>query len=235
MLRIAGRCRIGSDAAWRAVAAAACATVCLSAARGGELQIRVNARDGQPVAEVVVTATPQQPGTAATAPKSRERTTAVMDQQHKAFMPQVLVVARGTWVEFPNNDSVSHQVYSFSPAKRFQLPLYKGEVHSPQQFDKPGLVVLGCNIHDSMVGYIYVAEAPYFGKTDAGGVLRLKDLPGGRYQVSIWSPRVADDGAALNREVEMEMSAPTIVEFKLRQTLRSAPQPRPHPDNWDAY
>jgi plastocyanin len=207
----------------------------ISAARAGELQIRVDARDGRPVGEVVVTATPQQTGAAASAPKSRERVTAIMDQQHKAFVPQVLVVGRGTWVEFPNNDSVSHQVYSFSPPKRFQLPLYKGEVHSPQQFDKAGLVVLGCNIHDSMVGYIYVADTPYFGTTDGAGTLRLKDLPGGRYQVSIWSPRVADDVASLSRDVDVDGSAPKAVEFKLRQALRSSPQPRPHPDNWDAY
>ena len=72
-------------------------------------------------------------------------------------------------MEFPNNDTVSHQVYSFSAAKRFQLPLYKGEVHPPVTFDRPGLVVLGCNIHDVMVGYIYVTDAPYFGKTDREG------------------------------------------------------------------
>ena len=235
MHKFAGGRRIGSDNAVRTAAVAALALLCLGGARGGDLQVRVSGRDGQPVTEVVVTATPQQSATAATAPKSRERKTAVMDQQRKAFVPQVLVIGRGTWVEFPNNDSVSHQVYSFSSPKRFQLPLYKGEVHSPEQFDKPGLVVLGCNIHDSMVGYIFVADTPYFGKTDAAGVVRLKDLPGGRYQVSIWSPRIADDVSALNREVEIDMTPPASVEFKLRQTLRSAPQPRPHPDNWDAY
>src|SRR5207248_5774076 len=74
---------------------------------------------------------------------------AVMDQKNLAFTPRVLVVAAGTPVEFPNNDSVSHQVYSFSAAKRFQLPLYKGEVHPPITFDRPWLVVLGCNIHDA--------------------------------------------------------------------------------------
>jgi hypothetical protein len=64
---------------------------------------------------------------------------------------------------------VSHQVYSFSPARRFQLPLYKGEAHSPVAFDTAGLVVLGCNIHDDMVGYIFVADSPYFARTDADG------------------------------------------------------------------
>ena len=89
-------------------------------------------------------------------------------------------VGVGTRVEFPNNDSVSHQVYSFSPAKRFQLPLYKGEIHPPVTFDQPGLVVLGCNIHDSMVGYIYVTDAPYFGTTERVRHLEAEGLAHGR-------------------------------------------------------
>jgi len=226
MLESAGRC-----------VTVAILMLALGPACAGDLQLKVTGPDGKPVAEVVATATARQAVAApvSAAAKSRERTTAVMDQQNKTFVPQVLVIGRGTWVEFPNNDSVSHQVYSFSPPKRFQLPLYKGEVHSPLQFDRPGLVVLGCNIHDAMVGYIYVADTPYFGKTDGAGMLRLKDLPRGRYLVSIWSPRIADDGAVLSQEVELDAPGPATVEFKLRQSLRSAPQPRPHPNNWDAY
>ncbi len=125
------------------------------------LTVAVTSADHRPVSGVVVTAT----ALGARIRPSRERKPAVMDQVNKTFVPQVLVVAAGTAVEFPNSDSVSHQVYSFSRAKHFQLPLYKGEVHSPIQFDQPGLVVLGCNIHDSMVGYIYVADTPFFGRT----------------------------------------------------------------------
>ena len=204
----------------------------LRPAAAGGLNVNVIGVNGKPVNDVVATAAPMR---ATAVARSRERMTAMMDQQHKAFVPQVLVIGRGTWVEFPNNDSVSHQVYSFSPAKKFQLSLYKGELHSPQQFDQAGLVVLGCNIHDQMVGYIYVADTPYFGKTDASGSLRLKDLPQGRYRINIWSPRVADDAPVLSQEVDVDVAGFATVGFKLRQGLRSSPQPRPHPGAWDAY
>ena len=130
-----------------------------------DISVMVVDRDGHGVGEVVVTATPA----TANAGPSPTLKSAVMDQHNLAFVPRVLVVGVGTSVEFPNNDSVSHQVYSFSAAKRFQPPLYKGEVHPPITFDRPGLVVLGCNIHDGMVGYIYVTDAPYFAKTEVAG------------------------------------------------------------------
>ena len=98
-------------------------------------------------------------------------------------------------------------MYSFSPAKHFQLPLYKGEIHPPVVFDQPGLVVLGCNIHDSMVGYIYVTPAPYFGVTDASGTLLLKQVPKGDYQIVIWSPYIADTRPLLGTRFESRATA----------------------------
>jgi plastocyanin len=198
---------------------------------GAELKITVSGSDGKPVGDVVATATPM----LAPAQFPRERRSAVMDQVNKAFVPQVLVVGQGTWVEFPNSDTVSHQVYSFSAAKKFQLPLYKGVHRAPVQFDNPGLVVLGCNIHDSMVGYIYVADTPYFGKTDAAGNVLLTDLSRGRYRVIVWSPRVADEPGLLRRDIDVDNSGTTDVEFKLGKSLRATPEPRPHPQGWDAY
>ena len=115
-----------------------------------------------------------------------------MDQRNREFVPHVLVIEAGTWVDFPNNDTVSHQVYSFSPAKPFQLPLYKGRTHPPVLFDRAGVVTLGCNIHDNMLGYIYVADSPCFGKTDLDGRWSSGELPAGRYDVRIWSPRIKD-------------------------------------------
>src|SRR5215472_9035330 len=122
---------------------------------------------------------------------------AVMDQVNRSFAPDLLVIPVGSTVEFPNSDTVSHQVYSFSPAKRFQLPLYKGATHPPVVFDRAGLVVLGCNIHDGMVGYIDVTDAPYFGKTDGTGTLRLTNLSPGAYQLVLWGPRIADPASSL--------------------------------------
>ena len=88
-----------------------------------------------------------------------------MDQRGSQFVPHVLPVQAGTSVTFPNSDQIRHQVYSFSASKRFELPLYAGTSASPIRFDQPGIVVLGCNIHDWMIGYVVVLDTPYFGKT----------------------------------------------------------------------
>ena len=91
---------------------------------------------------------------------------AVIDQVDKEYVPYVTAVQVGTKVNFPNHDPVRHHVYSFSEAKSFELPLYKGSAHPPITFDTPGVVVLGCNIHDSMRGYIRVTDTPYAMKTN---------------------------------------------------------------------
>jgi plastocyanin len=201
-------------------------------------------RDGRGVAEMAVSAIPAAvplanlPAVAthaadANPTPSAIRRPAVMDQRNREFVPRVLVVGVGTSVEFPNNDSVSHQVYSFSAAKRFQLPLYKGETHPPVTFDKPGLVVLGCNIHDAMVGYIYVTEAPYFAATEANGTATLKDLPAGDYKIVIWGPYVADAPASLVRTVHVDGNEPATARFQLSLALRARPEPRPRRRDWE--
>jgi plastocyanin len=191
------------------------------------LSIEVVDSAGRGVAEVVAEAMPIN-RTLVSTPRP-----AVMDQRDRAFVPGLLVVAVGSSVDFPNNDSVSHQVYSFSAAKRFQLPLYKGQVHPPVTFDKPGLVVLGCNIHDTMVGYIYVTAAPFFGTTDAGGTLTLKELPPGEYRITVFSPYIADPAANLTRSLHIDGTAPTTERFELKAALRATPEPRPRRNNWD--
>jgi len=208
------------------VASLASATLC----HAGELAVSIVDRAGRPVTDVVVTAAPldQRVSRAASA-----ASTAVMDQRSLAFVPRVLVVATGTSVAFPNSDSVSHQVYSFSPAKKFQLPLYKGERHPPVTFDREGLVVLGCNIHDEMAGYIYVTDAPYFGTTDAAGMLRLTDLRAGDYRLTLWSPVVADPPATLTRTVQVAAQGVTASRVQLARELRARPEPRPRRGDWE--
>src|SRR3569832_575651 len=115
-------------------------------ARAASLVVNVYKRDGKPLSGAVVTAEPEQPG-AAPAPVK-----AIMDQINLAFVPDVLVIPVRSAVQFPNSDAVSHQVYSFSPVRQFQLPLYRGKPYPPVQFDQPGVVTLGCNIHDNMLG-----------------------------------------------------------------------------------
>lgn len=114
--------------------------------------------------------------------------TAVMDQRNRMFVPHVLAVQTGTSVQFPNSDDVRHHVYSFSPAKPFQLPLYKGTPANPEVFDRAGVVTLGCNIHDQMSAFIIVVDTPYFEKTAASGQAVLRDVDGGRYTVRVWYP-----------------------------------------------
>ena len=142
-------------------------------------------------------------------------------------------VGVGTSVEFPNNDSVSHQVYSFSPAKKFQLPLYKGVQHAPVTFDHEGLVVLGCNIHDEMAGYIYVTDSPFFGTTDAGGSLQLQDLPAGDYRVVLWSPLIADPPPSLVRVIHVVAGENATSSVRLARDLRARPEPRPKRGDWE--
>jgi plastocyanin len=113
---------------------------------------------------------------------------AVMDQIGSQFVPRLLVVPVGSRVAFPNSDITRHQVYSFSPTKRFDLPLYSGTPPQPVVFERPGVVTLGCNIHDWMVGYIAVVDTPHYLVTDdegkASGI-----FPNGRYQLDVWHER----------------------------------------------
>ncbi|HTF96189.1 MAG TPA: methylamine utilization protein [Cellvibrio sp.] len=113
-----------------------------------------------------------------------------VDQIDKHFVPAVMAIRVNTLVNFPNSDDIRHHVYSFSPAKKFELRLYHGTASEPVLFDKPGTVVLGCNIHDSMVGYIYVVDTPYYAITDAQGQATLTRLPEGSYQLEIYHPRM---------------------------------------------
>jgi plastocyanin len=109
-----------------------------------------------------------------------------MAQRQRRFVPDVLPVTVGTEVRFPNQDTVRHHVYSFSPAKKFELKLYAGTPANPVQFDQPGIVVLGCNIHDQMVGWVVVLETPYYALTGTAGNARLASVPPGAYRLRVW-------------------------------------------------
>jgi hypothetical protein len=103
-------------------------------------------------------------------------------------VPYVTVIQTGTTVTFPNRDPILHHVYSFSPAKPFEIKLYTGKSPVEVVFDKPGVVTLGCNIHDWMIGYIAVVPTPWFAKTDAAGTAIIRDLPPGAYDIQAWHP-----------------------------------------------
>ena len=112
-------------------------------------------------------------------------------KSNKKFVPRVSVVRTGTAITFPNSDHIRHQVYSFSPAKTFTLKLYAGSPHTAVAFDQPGLVVLGCNIHDNMVAFVGVVDSPYFVKTAEMRAAPRSNLPAGRYRLRVWHPNAA--------------------------------------------
>jgi plastocyanin len=141
---------------------------------------------GKSVEDAVVTLSAASPPGAPPRPSPA----AAIDQIAKEFVPHVLPVPVGTAVSFPNRDNIKHHVYSFSAPKKFELPLYSGTPGSPVLFDKPGVVVLGCNIHDWMVGYVYVLTTPWFAKSGADGRVRLTDVAPGAYEARIWHPRM---------------------------------------------
>lgn len=144
------------------------------------IEVRVARAGGAPVDDAVVYAVPATPMPLA-------RKVAIMDQVDRTFVPHVLPVQTGTWVEFPNSDNIRHQVFSLSPARRFQLPLYVGKPARPIQFPESGIVAIGCNIHEQMSGFIVVVDTPYFGTTREGQAT-VDGIVAGQYTVRVWYP-----------------------------------------------
>jgi plastocyanin len=192
---------------------AALILTCVFAMTTPAAQLRVSVKDqhGRPVADAVVLATLEDPKNAAHAKPSPD----TMDQVDKQFVPYVKPVFVGSRVRFPNSDHIRHQVYSFSPAKKFELPLYAGTDAPPILFDKPGVVVLGCNIHDWMIGYIYVSETPFFTKTESHGAASIDDLPPGDYSVRIWHPSMEKAEESTLRRVTLTGESPARLEWQL--------------------
>jgi plastocyanin len=168
-------------------------------AQSAEITVSVIDGEGRPVEDAVVVAMPAD-GKVTLPAKPREE---IVEQIDKEFAPRVKAVIVGTAVRFPNHDNVRHHVYSFSGAKRFELPLYAGVPAQPVVFDKAGVVILGCNIHDWMVGYIYVSESPYFAKTNREGKAILATLPPQSYVLRVWHPQLEGSEAATRKAVDV--------------------------------
>jgi plastocyanin len=133
---------------------------------------------------------------------------AVMDQRSLEFVPHVLAVQAGTTVEFPNSDPLAHNVFSISPAKRFNLGLYQ---HGTRQvtFDRSGVVEVLCNVHLEMSAFIVVLENPYFARTAADGSYRIARVPSGRHRVRCWQERSAE----IEREVNIPETGVARLDF----------------------
>lgn len=160
---------------------------------------------------------------------------AVIDQIDKSFVPEMIVIRQGQRVDFPNSDNIRHHVYSFSAAKTFELKLYADRPEKPITFDKHGVVVLGCNIHDGMVGYIYVAADEAVTRTDSNGQATL-ELSEGAETFSLWHPyhREGPEYREQHRIKTLEMD--TSKAFFTLTLAIEAPAPRDtFEDTFDAF
>jgi len=195
----------------------------LAHAQTAEIAASVVDQQGRPVADAVLVAVPVD-GNMRSPQRPRDGS---IDQVDKEFFPRVTIVPVGASVTFPNHDDVRHQVYSFSPAKRFELPLYAGVPAQPVVFDKPGVVVLGCNIHDWMVGYVYVSESPFFAKTGKDGKAVLAELPARAYVLRVWHPQLEMSEDATHKTIDVSrdrrVEAAWTVKLKREVRVRRAP------------
>ena len=133
-----------------------------------------------------------------------------VEQVERRFTRRVTVVTAGSELRFPNRDKVRHHVYSFSPTKTFELKLYSGTPSNPVLFDKPGIAVLGCNIHDRMVAWVVVVETPYYAQSDAHGALRLDNVPPGSYRLRSWHPGLPPGAAATDEALVLTAAGATL-------------------------
>ncbi len=169
------------------------------------LQVSVTDAQGRPVPNTVVFLESPE-----AAKLTKPTTQAEMAQKNKAFVPEVMVVTKGTAVSFPNLDTVRHHVYSFSPVKRFEIKLYVGTPSNPVVFDQPGVAVLGCNIHDDMAAWMVVVDTPYHAMTGADGAARLPDVPAGSYRLRAWSNRSPVGAPAFTQNLRMTADDSTV-------------------------
>lgn len=184
-----------------------CAGALLAAsAQAADVQVQVQDANGRSVADAVVFLESEQ---------ARRQVRPVagleMAQNHKQFVPQVLIVPVGSEVRFPNHDTVRHHVYSFSPAKKFELKLYAGTPAQPVRFEQSGVVVLGCNIHDQMVGWVLVLDTPYYAQTSASGQAALSTVPAGRYRLRTWHARLPAGAPVPEQALEVSASGATAL------------------------
>jgi len=214
---VAGRGVFGLGNAFSVLTLCAIALACGRAAAAADMTASVLDGAGHGVAGIVIIAQPE-----AAVPEKHVARNAIMDQQHMQFVPRILVIQTGTGVDFPNSDQIQHQVYSFSAPKSFKLSLYAGHKYPPIVFDRPGLVTLGCNIHDGMIGYIYVTDSPFFGRSDESGQLQLHGLPPGNYTLTAWHPQMQEPGDnTLRLHVTVAESEHSTPVFHLTHPLRT--------------
>ena len=176
-------------------------------ARSAEITCQIKTARGEEVADAVVSLIPLDGPIPAVAQDAKVE----IEQLGQEFLPYVTVVQAGTRVVFPNRDTVQHHVYSLSKARKFELPLYNPGQQESIVFEVPGLVTVGCNIHDWMISHLVVVPTPWFAKSDTQGSARVA-APAGRYRLELWHPRLA---APLTREVVLADGPAASEDFSL--------------------
>lgn len=189
-------------------------------AAAGAVQVQFKDDKGQPVADAVVWLTPLDAKPAIAAPAEP----VVIEQSGQEYRPYVTPVVTGAKIVFPNRDTVQHHVYSLSKPKRFEIPLYGGESKEAVVFDQPGVVTIGCNIHDWMIAYVLILETPHYAKSGDTGTAAIADLPPGRYRLEAWHPRLS---GRVEREIAVTKSDTISQEITLKlkpdRRIRRAP------------
>ena len=184
--------------AWSAIA------LLPAVAYAADLDVQIRSTDGAPVAGAVVSV--HLIGRAT--PRPRASGTYMVDQQDIQFHPFVTAVPMGASVMFMNHDPVRHHVYSFSAARKFELKLASKQQNQSVLFDKPGIVPLGCNIHDRMIAYLDVVDTPWAKTADANGHVVLRDIPAGAVTISVWHPYLRAPGNSVSRNVALSEGTP---------------------------
>jgi plastocyanin len=200
------------------------ALVCLrwsQVTHAASVDVEVRDARGAAIADAVVTALPH--GTAAAAAHAAP-VGHTIDQKNETFIPYIEVFRPGDKVVFHNSDRTRHHAYSFAPARQFEFVLSPGESSAPLQLDQVGVIAVGCNIHDRMITYFYVTDAPYVARTDATGVARL-ELPEGDYDVRVGHPQQRPGAGDDAQQVHAGAAA-----TPLRYVLPLLPDPRVAPD-----
>ncbi|MCG8672131.1 MAG: methylamine utilization protein [Pseudomonadales bacterium] len=187
-------------------------------AQAADITISLVDKSGKPFEGAVVSAIPQ-----FEFKRPADNKIYNMSQVDKVFSPHILAIPQGSMVSFPNMDNITHHVYSFSKTKRFDLKLFKLNTPEPVKFEKTGEVVVGCNIHDWMLGYIKVVPTHFIARTDKKGKTTLSNLPAGDYVVEIWHPRFKDKNKNLMKPLALSANKETTVEFSLKKPLRASP------------
>jgi plastocyanin len=147
----------------------------------------------------------------------------IVDQRDLMFVPYLLVFRPGDEVVFRNSDATRHHVYSFSPARAFEFVLTPAQSSPPLRLDKAGAIAVGCNIHDQMIAYLYVTDAPWFVQTGASGKATFEALPAGDYEVRVWQPRLRPGRADPVQKASIPANGPAKA---MSMSLRLLPDPR---------